>query len=743
MALEISVNTQRALSNTSIEPTIAVKIQGVDFVFSSGQVKEYIKIGDPGLFIDGTWSVGGFRELITNRGYIDNRTTTFTIRQQINYDEGDGSSVSTMTIGMIDKDELISKLISPGFLAEDILGRKAQVFVGFGQTSFADDYIEVFKGFITKVQSFPGQINFTINHPDNKKKVGLIKGFAGSVSSNIQNSDLNMTINSTDNLLSRVPGVLETFVKINNEIIKYTVTSSTTASIVRAQLGTSAAIHDLGAAVESFYTLAGNPLDLALFLMLSGTPGAAYTGIVVESFVKYGNGADVLPNAIYFNGINLPRDFGVRAGDKLSITAAANAGNNVTNRTVLEVIKKDSGYYILIDGAALTWEIDSDALMSFTSQYNVLPIGMSMLPDEVDIDQHIFIRDFYHPATQMEFYITDDLDEGKVFLDDQIYKPIACYALPRKAKSSVGYSVGPIPGATIKSLSIDNAKNPKQAFMERTVNRSFFNEVVFKYDQYSLDTDKFLRGFLLVSQTSKNRIPGGSRTYKVESKGLRTSLNAQNIIEAQAQRIIDRYKFGAESFSVSALFSEGVDIEIGDVVVLEGAGLKITDITKGNRNFEPRLFEVRNKEMNLKTGDIAFELLDTGQNIATRFGLMSPVSKIGGVISQSQFVITHMNNYPSPFGSDEFRNWLGMFDIQDHLRATIRDVGYTFSESVTVSRISDNTFTLSTPAATTLVDGLVIELDAYNISTNKQKLIYAFYQDATTFADGKNQYSQI
>jgi hypothetical protein len=191
------------------------------------------------------------------------------------------------------------------------------------------------------------------------------------------------------------------------------------------------------------------------------------------------------------------------------------------------------------------------------------------------------------------------------------------------------------------------------------------------------------------------------------------------------------------------MFRDGVDIEIGDIVVLEGKDLKITDTIKGNRSFAPRLFEVRNKEMNLKSGTIDFELLDTGQNINARYGLMSPVSKISGVVNQSQIVISFMDNYPSKFGDDEYLNWTSMFDIQDKLKAKIRDVNYTFVEKVIISNISNNTFTLETPAVTTLTPGMVLEIDDYDFATDKQKLLYAFYQDAANFADGGFQYLMI
>lgn len=745
MALELTNNTNRALQDLSVEPNIVFKIDGLDYLFSSSAVKEYIKIGDPGLYIGDDWRIGGFRDIDNNKVLIDSGSTTYTIRQQMNYDEGESSSISSITVGLIDKDQFVTKLISPGFLIDDILGRKCQIFVGFGTTSFSQDYLEVFKGYVTEVESRAGVIVFKINHPDNKKKINLFKNISTKLTSSIGALDTTINVESTDGMKSAISGTLETYVIIDSEILKYTVLSSTSLSVTRAQLGTSAASHSSNSQVSTIYALTGNPMDLALKLMLSGHgTSPVYSNIPVESFYKIGSGSDLNDHGIYFEGINLVRDYGVRAGDLITISGAINSSNNFSNRTVLSVEQKDTGFYLTVDGASLIYEVSSPAVMSFKTQFNVLDEGMKMTPDEVDIDQHEFIRDFFQPSTEMRFFLKEDIDNGKEFIDKELYKPIACYSLPRKAKASVGYTVGPIPGTTIKSLNINSVKDAKNSTIKRSTSRAFFNEVVYKYDESPVgNSGKFLKGYVLISQTSKNQIPGTNRTYKVESLGLKPDLNADNIVQSEAQRIIDRYSFAAESVYVSALLRDSVDMEIGDIVVLDGKTLQISDIKNGTRSFEPRLFEIRNKELSLKTGDVQLELLDTGIAATTRYGLMSPCSKINGVISQSRFVISNIDGYPSAYGSDEYRNWESVFSVGDGINCIIRDAGFTFSEKVIVSDISNNTFTLSTPATTTLAPGLILEFDDYDSSTDKQILIYAYQQDNPTFADGLNQYTMI
>lgn len=742
MALELTNNTKRALSDLSVEPIIAVKIDGIDYVFSSGATKEYIKIGDPSLVIDGTWTIGGFRELSNNKQLIDSGTTSYSIRQQMNYDEGQGNSISNMTIGLIDKDGFITGLITP-INDFDILGRKVKVYLGFGTTSFNDDYFLIFQGYVSDIDSNAGLVTLKINHPDNKKKVSLFKQFSTKLTASIAgNTVLTATVEDTSGLLSAVSGSLETYVVINKELIKYTITGPTTLSLVRGQLGTTATAHSSGDEVSSVYALIGNPLDIALKIMLSGSTDPAFENIPIEQFLKNGLGSGLVPNSFFLKEINTEKEFNIQVGDLVTVTGAGSGSNNFTNRTVTAITSDLRGTTIQVDGAALTYELDSPAVMSFKSKYNVLPSGMNLKPDDVDVLQHEFIRDFFHPSTEYNLIIDKDVDDGKKFLDDDVYKPIACYSLPRKARSSVGYSIGPIPGADIKTLSINNIKDPDKLTISRTTGRAFFNEVIYKYDKSPI-SDKYLKGYAIISNDSKNRIFGSSRAFKVEARGLRTELNGENIAQSESQRIVDRYKFAAESIYVNALLKDSVDVEIGDIVVLDGSGLSISDITRGDRNFESRLFEVRNKEINLKTGDVSLELLDTAQDINTRYGLMSPVSKIASVISQSQFIITYVDNYPSKFGLSEYRNWENIYNIIDGIPAIIRNASFTVSESVVITDINENVFTLSAPASMTLTDGLIIEFNSYNNSSTQEKLVYAFMTDSANFDDGGEPYSMI
>jgi hypothetical protein len=748
MALDLTPATLRALNELSIEPNISFKIEGFDTIFSAKAVKDYLLYGCPDIYYgDPDLFYGGLKDVENNETLLDSLSTTYTIQQQINYDDAEGSSISSMTLGLVDKNELVTQLISPGIDVEDILGRKISVYLTFGDVSFFDDSTLVFRGVVTKIDSIAGLIKFKVNHPDNKKQVELFKIVETQLDGLINASQTSVQVIATDNYINE-QGPLTTYIRIDNELIRYTGFDATNfTGLTRGELGSLAIAHDDGAQVRALYCLEGNPLDLALQIMMSGHGvNPVHSGIPATSFRKIGSGTTQVDNAIYFDQINLPEDFGISAGDTITTTLATNGANNVTTRTVLAVEKFESGYYITVDGAALVLEDTTSAVMDMFSQYNVLPDGMRMKPDECDIAEHLKIRDFFHSSTQMRIYLKEDALSGKEFLDKQLYQPIACYSLPRKAQASVGYTVGPIPGEDIKTLDATNVKNPDRIEISRTTNRAFFNEVVYKYNDSPLASDeKFNNADILISQTSKNRILGTTKTFTIESSGLRTDLNAQNIIASNGNRILDRYKFGAEMVKLKTLMRVSAGLEVGDIVVGDFKALKISDTTKGSRQFDPRLFEIQNKTINLKTGEVDLVLLDTGLNLASRFGLSSPCSPIAGIISSSQFVIGPDAYYPSKYGADEFLKWVNIPNITNPMSIRVHNADYSIDEDLVVTSITENTFLLQDPASITLAVGMIVEFTGYvdSDTSDKQKLVYAYMTDDPNFPDAGVPYTMI
>lgn len=748
MAIDLSNRTRRALSELSIEPNLIVQIEGISTLFSAVPVRDFIEYGCPDIFYGGDdVFYGGLKDVEDNKDYIDSGTTTFSIRQQMNYDEGNASSISSMTIGLVDKNQEISRLISPGFEIEDILGRKVRVYQQFGDTSFFEDAILVFRGFVTKIDSQPGLVKLKLNHPDNKKQVSLFKSVETRLTAGINASQTTIPVEDASTFFDG-QGPLNAYIRIGTEIMSYTSRTGTTFDgATRGSLGSTAQPHSSGAQVRALYCLEGSPFDLALQIMMSGHgTDPIFEDIPVTKFVQVGAGSGEVADAIWFEGVRIIENYGLRVGDTITITGATNGANNIVNQTVTDIVQFESGFYIVVDGAGLVLETTTSAVMATFTQFNTLPDGMRMTPDEVDVDEHILVRDRFFSSTEFRIYIKEDEIEGKEFIDLQLYQPISCYALPRKAASSVGYTVGPIPGEDIVTLDNTNIRDPKNIVLTRTTNRSFFNEVVYKYDDDPLnEEERFLSGSIIISQTSKNRIPGTTKTLSISSLGLRTDLNAANLVALNAQRQIDRYEFGAEQVTVKTLLRNSAGLEIGDVVVGALEALQVTDITRGDRQFESRLFEIQNKTINLKSGLVDLVLLDTGLNIDTRFGLMSPVSRIKGVVSQSVFIIGPDDFYGGKFGQDEFRKWESLVRANRRVSIVMTDDERTFTEDAVLRAVDGNQLTLVDPLVTPIVEGYRIEFSGYVDvdTTDDQKLVYGYMTDDPNFPDGGNPYGMI
>src|SRR5690606_36211165 len=106
---------------------------------------------------------------------------------------------------------------------------------------------------------------------------------------------------------------------------------------------------------------------------------------------------------------------------------------------------------------------------------------------------------------------------------------------------------------------------------------------------------------------------------------------------------------------VQVLFSVGFSIEPGDIVYFDGSGLNVSDITKASRGMEPRLFEVQNKKMNIKNGQVSLSLIDTNLSTTNRYGLISPASYIDSGTSATEFTIE--SSFSSKYGVNEYRKW--------------------------------------------------------------------------------------
>lgn len=176
MAYSLTTRTKNALSREIIEPNLVLVIKGVDRRYSvriSNQIIKYDLPGYtydmPGLTYDGLVPSTGETDLISITG------TTNTISQQLEPDKGAASSTQTLTLSLIDRNEEITRLASPGVVVDDVLYTDADLYFGLYDTSFPEDYIRIFNGKIMGIDPKVGTIDFTVTHPDDINRSSIFE----------------------------------------------------------------------------------------------------------------------------------------------------------------------------------------------------------------------------------------------------------------------------------------------------------------------------------------------------------------------------------------------------------------------------------------------------------------------------------------------------------------------------------------------------------------------------------------
>jgi hypothetical protein len=744
---ELSNKTKDASEGVQKNPAIVVTFDGVDGFFGSAEILSLVRIGDPGLVIGGEWVIGGSRPDADNFNSISFQNTSTSIKQQLDIEKGRGSGISNMEIGFVDFDQRITRLISPGVEIADIMGTKASVFLSpdGSKTNYPEDYVRIFRGLVDEVKSGPGLIKINIAHPDQKKRQTIYTKASAKTTAAISASQTTIPLDSATQFLTKVLSPsgtydqsFESHVRIKDEIIYYdSIVSNVLQGCIRGRLGTVAVAHPAAEQVDTVYRLKGNVLDLALKVMASGKE-FFIEDISPENFNRDLT-LNLIPSSIYFLKNNVEENYGLMVGDFVSSSGAMNAANNFSKKRIESITKtQDGGSYITLEGVSTVDEPSTSAILKFTSQYSTLPDGLEMGSDEIDISQHLFVQRTFLSSFELDFHLGDSIENAKEWLDLEVYKPAGAYSIPRAAKSSVAYFIGPVPGIDIKTLSKENITNPSAITVNRSTNKNFSNTVIYKFDK-DLISDKFLKGIVYQSASSLSRIDIGTKAQVIEASGIRSTLNGENITQAAADRKLKRFRFGSETIpGLKIKFGEGFNMELADIVILDSDDLKILDSKAGGRSKPIGLYEVNNISKDPKNGSIVVDLIDTNFDGTKRYGLISPSSRIKQAASTTEFTIEPP--WVSRFGSSEFKKWDRY--RQPAIKITSPDYTTRFGQSKIVSNIG-NTFIVNPPLPFIPEAGDTMNLADYDYpQTDQIKLIYIFVRD-TSFADSKIQYSML
>jgi len=461
-------------------------------------------------------------------------------------------------------------------------------------------------------------------------------------------------------------------VRIADEICNVVSKTDTTITVERAVDGTRGDSYESNESVDSVYQFSDDPITLALKLYLSDAETTPFGNAEIKSINDISTML-MVENSIFFEAQNLTRDLGLVVGDFVVLTGTTNDGTYKIN----EIVQIDTGQYLVVD-ATLTTETESSGTAQFISQFNVLPDGLKMTNREVDIDGHLFELNF-NPNTfpTLNFNITDAIN-GKEFVDREIYFPSSLYSVPRQSKVSVKLVKPPLSLEQTVVLDETNVTNLEKVKIQRATHKFLYNEIVYKYNK-DIIADKFLTGKVFINEESKQRIGAGRivKTLTIEANGFEDTTEIDNIINRQVQRLFDRYKNAAQQITgVEVLYGTGIGIEIGDVLVFGSETMPIADLNTGERIFKPRLVEVLKKSLNVTTGRIKLDLLETAYDLESRFGVISFSSFIGAGSTTNRLILKQSfftGDYEVE--TDKYQDYIGQ-------RIRVRNDNYTFDETI-------------------------------------------------------------
>ena len=737
MALELSVKAELLKNETNVEQQIILEIDGIPFIYGAVEVTKIALYGDDIEYGDAGLLYGGITADPAGRAYISLANTTRQITQQLEIDKGGIGSVQKFTVELVDKNQEVTKAFQPGENVDDILSREANVFLGFQGSAHPEDSVRIFNGIVTSQVARPGSWRLNIDHPEYLKRRAIFQQINTRLTSGIDDSVTTLTADTTTSIISPADAV-ESYVRIGDELIQFSgISGSDLTGLTRGALGTTAAAHSAGDEIVTFYRLQGDPIDLALKIMLSNTDNSAQVdNIAVPRFEQISASLNIT-NGIFIEDTRFRDDKGLELGDLVSITGDPNPANNVTDAPIAAFVDQPTGVVLVLSGVTLVTSIDSPAILTAKSQFNTLPngCGCQMKMSQVDVSQFLRLKTLFPSLPASDFYLKETVD-ARDFLKEQVYKPYGLYEVPRKGRCSATATLPPLVLDELVELTDDNVKKAGGNQLKRSLKKDFFTNVVYVFEENELD-ERFLAGEVEFSQRALNRFDDiAERQLLIEAKGMRDNPATRNFIAGQTRRFTDRYQFAAESIEVQTNYKQ-FNVEVADIVLFGNANLQLPDFQEGDRSFRPRLMEVVNKKLDVR-GNVSFNLLDTGFGLDGRFATVAPNSNLAADSTTS--IIFLKNSFDTGEFELERDKWVNF--VGEEVR--IRSQDFTFSEVRTITQFDPGSLTglvLNTPLSVAPPEDYLLDLPDYPDTTDpsdnaKMKAIHPFFSPQVTITAG-------
>lgn len=740
-------NFQIFNNEVSKNVSVVIKIDGLDDIISSTIVGSRIRYNDPGLKYGQAGIVyGGLRPYQTasggtSRPYISLDKSSLVLSQKMEQEQG-RASISQMTISFVDYQGYITKLCSPGVMLPEIMGRNVKVYLGFTDISYPEDYWLIFQGLIQDIQVSNTLYTISLGDPNLKRKQSVFFCSTTLTTAALDATQTTIPVVGNGGFFQKILGpngmsdsTVKTYILIDDEYMEYDIGGITSGNftVTRGARGSIADVHDNGATVMACVELSGNPLDQALKLMLSGWNGPYKTGVAIKNIFYTGDSSTptVINSITLPDGVDAVVDLGLAVGDYVTISGDTVSGNNVTT-TVLRFFdtngRQNQGFEV---AATLAPSMMSPALLSLRSQFDTWPVdcGIQMNPWEVDVAQHVSLRNQYLAQEQMRIFIQAQVGAAKGFIESQYYLPISCYSVTRFGKCSVKLTAPPVADQRLAVLNQDNIIDPTTITIQRSLsNRNFYNEVTY---QYNPDDQGNYQNTLDTFDTDSLNAIGFTSTLPIVSDGTRPDLTPQTLIESRILRLLNRYRFAAVIIKLRVTMQVGATMEVGDIVILNDNGtLHIPNFTDGTRNLGAPLYEVKEMEYDIKTAKVSLTLIgNVGFFSNDVFATFAPSSQLASGATTTRLPI--LPSYGALFGPDEYRKW------EDYTGLQIQVHDYYYTQVATTTLVSldssnPNILIVNPALPFTPSNGYIVDLAPYSTSTDQKdqqiaKLVHCFW----------------
>jgi hypothetical protein len=726
MAQDLTIEAQFKAQSLEKEPNIILTIDGFDDIWGAVNVEKLARYGQDGIFYGQPGLVyGGAIQDSRSRDYVSLDGTTTRISQQLEVDKGGTGSIQSFNVKLLDPKGEISKKFSPGFEVADILARDAKVSFLFQGTPYPESAVTLFIGIISEITFPPGACVIRVAHPDQLKRQEIFTEIDDELNGSINSSVTTITLNSTVNMVEPATD-FRTYIVVEEEIVEYTgISGNQLTGCVRGSLNTIAASHSDEAATKTMYSLHGNGIEIALKLMLSNPRLPIYFSSTNDTLLDpvIVGPLETPPllrfRGVEFKGVNLIEDQGASVGDTVDIYTGTKGDPNTYvffgTRTITEIIISNTGtevyFNLRIPILAVFFE--------FINRYNVWPIGLNMKPNQVDIERFERVDSLYSATfPEMSLYMKTGMT-GIDIIQQDLMLPNALYSIPRRGRSSIGLMLPPIAETNVQVLDEKNITNPSELRISRSINESFYNKVVYAFDEDSLEDD-LLGGIITIDEDSVNRINFENKPFKVTARGFRKGDGTEAIIRRQSERVLDRYRFAAEKIEgVKVLLGTGFNIDVSDTVIFGSPALQITDVNRGDRSFAPRVMEVVNKTFDVK-GRITIDLLDTSFSTNGRYGIVGPSSYAS---SYADGLLVLKRSFTSIAG--EQNKWVDY--VSENIQ--VRDANFNFVSIVRLIGVSSgnpNALVISAPDITVNAD-YIVELAPYDSAGSISKAVHPYF----------------